>query len=77
MNKSNSNIWYFIKFFREEKHADQFMAGELYLNTLAHFKKVESESDDGRDDPTEAIAMWWQPDDISIKLRANSGQVRT
>jgi hypothetical protein len=27
-------IWYLIKFFTEEHHADQFMAGELYFNTL-------------------------------------------
>ena len=62
-------IWYFIKFFQDERYADQFMAGELYLNTLSYFKKLESE-DDGRMDSTEAIAMWWQPDDISIKFTA-------
>jgi len=59
---------FFIKFFQEEKFADQFVAGELYLNTLAYFKSIESESDDGRLDSTEAIAHWWQPDDILIKL---------
>lgn len=61
-------IWYFIKFFAEESHADQFMAGELHLNTLAYFKEVESESSDGRMDSTEAVAMWWQPDDLVINL---------
>jgi hypothetical protein len=59
---------FFIKFFQEEKHADQFIAGELYLNTLAYFKRIENEEDDGRIDSTEAIASWWQPDDILIKL---------
>lgn len=61
-------IWYFIKFFAEESYADQFMAGSLYLNTLAYFKKVETESNDGRMDSTEAIAAWLQPDDITIKF---------
>ena len=44
------------------------MAGELYLNTLAHFKQVESEDSDGRMDSTEGVAMWWQPHDIVMKL---------
>jgi hypothetical protein len=60
-------LW-FIKFFEKEEYADQFMAGHLYLNTLTYFKELESKSGDGRDDSTEAIAMWWQPNDISIKL---------
>jgi hypothetical protein len=62
-------IWNFIKFFTEEAHADQFIAGNLYMNTLSHFKKLESESDDGRPDSTEAISHWWQPTDILMKLR--------
>lgn len=61
-------IWYFIKFFTEEHHADQFMAGGLYLNTLAYFKRVESEESDGRMDSTEGVAMWWQPRDFVMKL---------
>jgi hypothetical protein len=43
------------------------MAGNLYLNTLAYFKELESKSY-GRDDSTEAVAMWWQPNDMSITL---------
>src|SRR5689334_10920673 len=61
-------IWYLIKFFEEERYADQFMAGRLYLNTLAYFRKVESKDSDGRMDSTEAIAMWCQPDDFVMKL---------
>jgi hypothetical protein len=64
------NIWYFIKFFTEETHADQFVAGDLYMNTLSHFKKLESVSDDGRPDVTEGIANWWQPHDILMKFSA-------
>jgi hypothetical protein len=61
-------IWYLIKFFTEEHHADQFIAGNLHLNTLAHFKHVEAEDSDGRMDTTEGIAMWWQPYDLAMKL---------
>jgi len=61
-------VWYLVKFFKEEQHADQFIAGQLYLNRLSYYKKVDDEVDDGRRDETEAVAMWWQPDDIVIKL---------
>jgi hypothetical protein len=64
------NILFFIKFFTEEIYADQFVAGELYLNTLSFFKRIEKEGSDGRFDSTEAVATWWQPDDILIKLNA-------
>jgi hypothetical protein len=60
-------ILYFIKFFSEEQHADQFMAGQLYFNRLSYFKKIEGE-DDGRPDTTEAVAMWWQPHDVIMEL---------
>lgn len=66
MKKCGTKIWFFFKFFSEEGHADQFMAGNLYLNTLAYFKQEEREDSDGRRDSTEAIAMWWQPDDLVI-----------
>jgi hypothetical protein len=64
-------IWYLIKFFTAERYANQFMAGQLYLNTLSYFKEAEKEcTDDGRLDPTEAVALWLQPDDIFMKLTA-------
>lgn len=64
-------IWHFIKFFEKESYADQFMTGGLYLNTLAYFKEMESASCDGRMDSTEAVAMWWQPDDFVMNLRVS------
>jgi hypothetical protein len=61
-------IWYLIKFFAEESHADQFLQGELFLNRLSYFKKLESASADGRPDAHEAVAMLWQPHDLVIDL---------
>lgn len=58
---------FLIKFFDKEAYADQFMAGSLYLNRLSYFKKLEAATD-GRPDSTEAVAMWWQPDDLVIDL---------
>ena len=70
-------IWYLIKFFTEEHHADRFVAGDLYLNTLAHFKHVEAEDSDGRIDTTEGIAMWWQPHDLVMKLNVPGIGIRS
>ena len=65
---SDRVIWYFVKFFTDENHSDQFVKGILYLRRLSFFKNVESECDDGRSDKTEAVSMWWQPHDIVIDL---------
>jgi hypothetical protein len=62
---SNQVIWYFIKFFEEERYADEFIAGKLYLNRLSYFRKLESR-DDGRPDTHEAVAMWWQPQGMRV-----------
>jgi hypothetical protein len=59
---------HFIKFFREERYADEFIRGRLYLNRLAFFRKLENNLDDGRPDGNEAIAMWLQPNDLTIEL---------
>jgi hypothetical protein len=65
---SGPTIWHFVKFFTEEKYADQFIKGSLHLKRLAHFMKLESNCEDGRPDENEAVATWWQPHDVAMKL---------
>lgn len=64
---SDKKIPYLIKFFSEERFANQFISGNLYLNRLSFFKKLESPFD-GRQDSNEAIWSWWQPYDLSIRF---------
>ena len=61
-------IWLILRFFSEEKYADDFLDGKLYMNRLSYFQKQEEECTDGRADSTEAIKMWFQPHDISLSL---------
>ncbi|NTV45150.1 MAG: hypothetical protein HGB11_01175 [Chlorobiales bacterium] len=61
-------IWLLIKFFSEEKHANDFLQGKLFLNRLSHFRKQEEAYSEGRSDLTEAIKMWFQPFDIHMSL---------
>ncbi len=70
-------IWYLMKFFEREDWADQFMAGHLYLNTLGYFKGMESASTTDRGDPTEAVSMWLQPNDVVMTLRVPALGLRT
>lgn len=61
-------LWYLIKFFAKKEHAEQFMAGRLHMNRLSYFLPLEVSSGDGRGDPHEGVAFWWQPDDLVMKL---------
>ena len=62
------SIWYLIKFFKEEDHADNFRKGNLYLNRLSYFKKKDESPEDVRSDLHEALSHHWQPDDLIIEL---------
>ncbi len=63
-----NQIWLLVKFFSEEKHANDFLEGKLFLNRLSFFRKQEEECSDGRSDTTEAIKMWLQPFDVQMSL---------
>ena len=64
----NSVIWCFIKFYEEERYADDFISGRVYMNTLKYFKDLEDEPGKGRADPTEAIWAWLQPDNAEMTI---------
>mgnify|MGYP000005426396 FL=1 len=38
----NNSISYFIKFFKNEQHADSFLAGDIFANRFSHFKVIEN-----------------------------------
>jgi hypothetical protein len=64
-----SKVVAFVKFFRDESHADQFIKGILYMRRLRYFQRLEApENDDGRADAHEAPVSWHQPDRIELVL---------
>lgn len=73
----NNYPWYFVKFFEQEKWADQFLAGDLYLNTINYFKTLESRQTADRGDSTEATFLWVQPKDATIKLQVPKLNLQT
>lgn len=70
-------IWYLIKIFTEEAHADAFMEGTLYMNRLEYFKGLEGAGSDGRGDVNEAVMMWHQPGHLHMTLNISGiGEVQ-
>ncbi|MBL8666516.1 MAG: hypothetical protein JNM48_03555 [Rhodospirillales bacterium] len=59
-------LWNFIKIFEKEEYADQFISGHLYLNRLSFFRDLESQ--EGKQDASEAVSLWMQPGDVEVNL---------
>lgn len=53
-------VYYLLKFCKERAHAEDFIAGRLYLRKLRYFQELE-EGDDGRGDRLEGLSHIWQP----------------
>lgn len=63
---------FFIKFFKEEKYADEFIKGNLYFNRLSYFKGLEEEgNDETRGDKNEGVFAWLQKEGMKINLTAH------
>ena len=58
--------FYFIKFFNEEPHALQFIAGDLFMRRLSYFKRLEDA--EGRGDSNEALFAWLQPRGLKMNF---------
>jgi len=63
-----STIMYLAKFFEIDEHADQFVRGNIYCNTLRKFKKMEDKRFPGRADSDEGTTRWLQPDEVDIQI---------
>lgn len=59
-------IYFFLKYFEERQYAEEFLAGNLYLNPLAYFKAAEVA--DGRGDANEAPDQWLQPEGFRLEI---------
>ena len=57
-------IFFFVKFFKEEDHAKQFVSGVMYANRISYFKGIEESN---RGDRHEG-AILLQPDQARIKI---------
>ena len=55
-------IFFLIKFFDNPDHADDFVRGRIFANSLSRFKQIEGDDRSGRVDRNEGTSAWFQPD---------------
>ena len=61
-------IYGLVKIFKEKQHAQSFINGELYMQTLRDFKDWTDENGELRGDPCEGIVGYFQPDDVQLEV---------
>lgn len=59
-----STIFAFVKLFENRSHAEDFVNGKLFMNTIRSFKEYKDESGELRGDEYEGIIALYQPDKI-------------
>lgn len=64
-----TTVFWLLKFCNERVHADEFIAGSLFLRKLDFYRGLE-EADDGRGDPAEGASHIMQPD-MGVIFRVN------
>jgi hypothetical protein len=65
---SKQIIYFFVKTFSEPSHAEQFLDGLLYMNSLNYFVKLEESESAGRVDRHEGVSAWLQPNEIQLEI---------
>jgi hypothetical protein len=61
-------IYFLVKTFSEQSHADQFLDGLLYMNSLDYFIRLEESDSSGRGDRHEGVNAWLQPNEIQLEI---------
>ena len=55
-------LYFFIKFIDEKSYVNDFLSGNIYMNRLSYFKKIEQDDEDfDRADKHEGAFAWLQP----------------
>ena len=59
-----STIFAFVKLFENKNHAQDFVSGKLFMNTIRSFKEYKDEAGDLRGDEYEGIVALYQPEKL-------------
>lgn len=64
-----STIFAFVKLFEKIEHAESFLQGKLYMNTIRSFKEYKDKNGELRGDNYEGIIAMYQPEKLkTVKL---------
>lgn len=61
---SKSTVFMLVKVVAKQEHADAFVRGSLFMNSLAYFRDFKDPQGILRGDPYEGIGAIWQPSQI-------------
>ena len=61
-------IFFFVKFFDDEKYVNDFISGKLFANRLSYFKNIEKDEYVSRGDRHEGVVNWLQPDRVRLAI---------
>ncbi len=61
-------MFFFVKVFDDEKYAEDFIKGKLFVNRLSYFRKLEEGESANRGDKHEGVVSWHQPDQVNIEI---------
>ncbi|WP_226648450.1 hypothetical protein [Microbulbifer variabilis] len=64
-------IYAFVKIFTEKEHAEAFIKGDLFMQTVSAFKEHRDSSGELRGDPMEGIVAWYQPTNVKVEVGGN------
>lgn len=59
-----ATIFAFVKLFEKKEHAEDFVSGKLFMNTIKSFKEYRDESGELRGDDHEGIIAMYQPSQL-------------
>jgi len=65
-------IYSLIKIFKKESHREDFLKGNLYMNRMKYFKRIEDKEENNRSDIDEGVSGWYQPNkNVFLKINEN------
>lgn len=71
----SEGIGFFVRIFSEEKYRDDFIKGNLYMNTIKYFREYEDSHSANVGDKHEALSAWLQPANIRMIIKHPDGDI--
>jgi hypothetical protein len=67
-----ATIYAYVKIYEKIEHAQDFMKGKLFMNTIRAFKDHWDETGELRGDSCEGIIGWYQPESIQVTISGHT-----
>ncbi|MFB4412719.1 hypothetical protein [Pantoea sp. ANP04] len=64
----NKSFGFFVKVFSQDKYREDFLNGDLYMNTIKYFRDYEEAQSGNIGDKNEGVSAWLVPEGLQIKF---------